>query len=85
MVSRVSELRCKEVINIADGRRFGYVGDVEVDLDSGRVLALVVPGRPRLWGRDEDAIFPWESVRRFGTDTILVEAGQQYPGQKRET
>ena len=69
MESRIADLRCKEIINVSDGCRFGYVGDVEVDLESGRVTALVVPGRLRLFGllgREEDRIFPWESVRRFG-------------------
>lgn len=77
MESRIAELRCKEIINVSDGCRFGYVGDVEVDLESGRIRALVVPGRLRLFGllgREEDKVFPWESVRRFGEDIILVEA-----------
>lgn len=79
MESRIAELRDKEIINISDGCRFGYVGDVEVDLESGMVKSLVVPGRLRLFGllgREEDRIFPWESVRRFGEDIILVEAAE---------
>ena len=73
MECRVSELRYKEIINVSDGSRYGWV---EVDLDSGQVRALVVPGRLRLFGllgREEDRVFPWEAVRRFGADTILVE------------
>lgn len=61
---------------MSDGSRYGWVGDVEVDLESGQVRALVVPGRLRLFGllgREEDRVFPWEAVRRFGADTILVE------------
>ena len=76
MECRVSELRYKEIITVSDGSRYGWVGDVEVDLDSGQVRALVVPGRLRLFGllgREEDRVFPWEAVRRFGADTILVE------------
>ena len=76
METRIAELRYKEVISVTDGSRFGYVGDMEVDLESGRVTALVVPGRLRLFGllgREEDRVFPWEAVRRFGADTILVE------------
>ena len=76
MECRVSELRYKEIINVSDGSRYGWVGDVEVDLYSGQVRALVVPGRLRLFGllgREEDRVFPWEAVRRFGADTILVE------------
>ncbi len=88
MEERVAELRCKEIVSIRDGRRYGYVGDVELDLEEGRVRALVVPGRLRLFGllgREADRIFPWESVRRFGADVILVEDGPRrglHPGRE---
>lgn len=50
METRLADLRYKEVINILDGSRYGYVGDVEFDPESGQIAALVVPGRPRLFG-----------------------------------
>jgi len=84
--SRITDLRDKEIIDIRDGGRYGYVGDVEVDLESGRV-ALVVPGRLRffgLLGREPDRIFPWESVKRFGADIILVD-GAGAPRLRRGT
>lgn len=73
---RVVDLRCKEVINICDGCRLGYVCDVLVDLDCGRVVAIVVPGPCRffgLFGREEDFVIPWEAIRRIGDDIILIE------------
>lgn len=76
MRCRISELRYKEIVNIENGIRFGFAGDVELDLVSGRACALIVPGRPRffgLFGRGEDRVFPWECVKRFGEDIILVE------------
>lgn len=76
METRIAELRYKEVICVADGSRFGYVEDLEVELETGRVRALVVPGRRRffgLFGREPDRHIPWSSVRRFGEDIILVE------------
>jgi len=77
MDTRVGDLRCKEVINVTDGSRYGYVGDAEVDLETGQIRALVVPGRLRLFGllgREPERVFPWPSVRRFGEDIILVES-----------
>jgi len=71
----VSELRCKEIIDVRDGGRFGYVGDVAVDLDSGQVKALIVPGRLRLLGllgREEDAVILWEDIEMIGGDIVLV-------------
>lgn len=80
MDSRITDLRDKELISISDGCRFGYVGDVELDLETGRVKALVVPGRLRffgLFGREPDYVFPWEAIKRFGEDIILVEATEE--------
>ena len=83
MECRVSELWYKEIINVSDGSRYGWVGDVEVDLESGQVRALVLPGRRRLFGllgREEDRYIPWDRVRRFGEDIILIDK----PFQRRE-
>lgn len=76
MDTRLGQLRLKEVISIGDGSRFGYVGDLELDLDNGQVRSLIIPGRLRLFGllgREEDMVIPWQTVRRFGEDTILVD------------
>ena len=76
METRIAELRYKEVISVEDGSRYGYVGDMEVDLESGQVKALIVPGKRRffgLLGREEDKVIPLGAVRRFGEDIILVE------------
>lgn len=76
METRIAELRYKEVISVEDGARYGYVGDMEVDLETGQVRALVVPGKRRffgLLGREEDKVIPWTAVKRFGEDIILVE------------
>lgn len=76
MECTLRELRFKEVINISDGCRYGSVGDLMVEAETGQITALVVPGRLRLFGllgREEDLLFPWSAVRRFGEDIILVE------------
>ena len=87
MKCRVSELRYKEIIDVADGCRYGFVGDAEVDLETGEVTQLIVPGRLRLFGllgRWEDAVFPWSSVRRIGADTILVDRGLRRQDRRRD-
>ena len=50
MQERFSELRNKEVINLPDGCRLGYTGDLMLDPDSGQILALVVPACDKLLG-----------------------------------
>ena len=79
MEFRIGELCRKEVIDVMDGSRYGYVGDAEIDLETGQVRALVVPGRLRLLGllgREEDHIFPWAAIKRLAEDIILVEGMQ---------
>ena len=39
MNCRFADFRCKEVINICDGCRLGYVGDVECRLPDGQLTA----------------------------------------------
>ena len=76
MICRMAQLQYKEVIDITDGTRYGFVGDVELNSDRGAIEGIVVRGRPRLLGllgREEDVVFPWSAVKRFGEDIILVE------------
>ena len=76
MDTRMGQLRLKEVISIGDGSRFGYVGDLGLDMESGQVRTLIIPGRLRLFGllgREEDLVIPWDCVKRFGEDNILVD------------
>jgi YlmC/YmxH family sporulation protein len=87
MESSLRDLRDKEVISLADGSRYGYVGDVEIDLESGQVRSLIIPGQARLFGllgRRADTLIPWDQVRRFGADTILVERTQTRREVERE-
>ena len=82
MEGRLSDLRYKEVINIADGARLGWVGDGLLDPVSGKLTALIVPGPPRLFGllgREEDYVLPWSSILRMGEDMILIDS----PGELR--
>lgn len=76
MGNRISDLRCKEVVNVSDGARLGFVCDVELDTEHGRVLALLVPGPCRFLGaigRECDYLIPWSCIRRIGEDIILVD------------
>ena len=79
MDTRIADLRYKEVISVEDGTRYGYVGDMEIDLETGRVKALAGPGLRRffgLLGREEDKYIPWDAISRFGEDIILVARAQ---------
>ena len=73
---KTSDLKVKEVINIIDGKRLGAITDIEIDVESGKLTSIVVPGNSKflgLFGRNEDVVIPWEKISKIGFDVILVE------------
>ncbi len=73
---KTSDLKLKEVVNILDGKRLGPISDIEIDVENGRLTAIVVPGTGKflgLFGRNEDVIIPWDKINKIGFDVILVE------------
>ena len=86
MKFRVQDLRYKEVVNICDGLRMGFVCDVILNAATGQILALVVPGPCRFLGifmREDDYVIPWECIRKLGDDMILVERPGEYRRERR--
>ncbi|HHW17705.1 MAG TPA: YlmC/YmxH family sporulation protein [Firmicutes bacterium] len=78
---RASDLAMREVINTTDGRRLGNIVDVELDLSTGKILAVVVPGQAKafgIFGRGDDYVIPWENIKKIGEDVILVELSDRY-------
>ena len=76
MQCRIRDFRCKEVINVCDGCRLGYVSDLDVVVPEGRVVAIIVYGPGRffgLFGRGEEFYIPWECIQRIGDDIILID------------
>ena len=76
MSIRFSELQCKEVICVNDGRRLGFITDIRLEVPEGLILAIIVPGPCRflgLWGRNDDYMIPWNCIRRIGPDIVLVD------------
>ncbi|MGI6343613.1 MAG: YlmC/YmxH family sporulation protein [Bacillota bacterium] len=77
---RVSELRVREIVNVLDGQRLGYISDLDLDLEAGRIKGLLIVESGRvlgLFGKDNEIYIPWEQVVKIGTDVILVELDEQ--------
>lgn len=76
MSSKGMDFKHKEVINITDGKRLGFVQDVTANLESGIITSIIVPGSNKLFNlfsTGNDIIIPWEKIRCIGDDVILVE------------
>jgi YlmC/YmxH family sporulation protein len=76
MNSKGLDFKKKEVINIKDGKRLGYVQDVTADLKTGTITSIIVPGNTKglglFLGGDEISI-PWEAIKCISDEIILVE------------
>ncbi|MCX7714353.1 MAG: YlmC/YmxH family sporulation protein [Clostridia bacterium] len=73
---RACDLRQKEVINICDASRLGYVYDVEINFENGNIEAIIVPGRTNvlsMFGKRNDYVIPWDKIVRVGEDVVLVQ------------
>ncbi len=81
MGSKGLDFKHKEVVNIVDGKRLGFVQDVTADLNSGVITSIIVPGNSKLinlFAGNNDIIIPWQNIKCIGEDIILVEINKEY-------
>lgn len=75
MCCRIADLRNKQVVCVKNGCVLGYVSDIDIDTADGSIKAIVIFGRPRLFGllgREDDIVIPWIDIEVIGQETILV-------------
>ncbi|MBT2722572.1 YlmC/YmxH family sporulation protein [Bacillus sp. ISL-46] len=72
---KISEFQIKDVVNVSDGKRLGNIGDIEINLTTGKIDAVVISGSGRVlgfFGKDDDVVIPWKNIIKIGQDVILV-------------
>lgn len=73
---RSEEIRKKEVINIRTAEKLGFIHDIDVCFDTGRIKSIIIPRGNffvKLFTRRSDYIIPWESIVKIGPDIVLVD------------
>ncbi len=78
---RISEFQLKDVVNVSDGRKLGNIGDIEIDLNTGKIEAVIIarPGKMLgFFGKEEEVVIPWKHIVKIGEDVILVRANQEF-------
>lgn len=76
-MERMYDIKKKEVINIKDGLRLGFVSDVILDEKNGRIKKLIVPAPTKLFGifgADREYKISWDEIKVMGEDFLLIEA-----------
>jgi len=72
---KACDLKQREVINITNAQRLGYVYDVDIEFETGKIRSLIIPNRKGLFGffsKKNDYIIPWDKIVAVGTEIILV-------------
>ena len=70
------DFKHKEVINIKDAKRLGFVQDVTADFKTGTITSIIVPGQNsilNIFSTGNEITIPWTSIKAIGDDLILVE------------
>ena len=70
------DFKHKEVINIKDGKKLGFVQDVCADLETGTITSIIVPGSSKFMGifsGGNETVIQWQNIKCIGEDVILVE------------
>ncbi|MBO5310411.1 MAG: YlmC/YmxH family sporulation protein [Clostridia bacterium] len=78
------DLRCKEVVNVVDGKRLGHIVDIVFDLHSSQICGLILPCSKGFWNvfkGGQDIFIPFNQICKIGEDTILVELYTPAPQQ----
>jgi YlmC/YmxH family sporulation protein len=80
---RISDLAGKEIINIFDGVRLGTIGDSDmiIDPESGEIISILLPHRSGLlnfWLDKQEIKIPWSSVKKIGSEVIVVDLDESY-------
>lgn len=73
---RIIEMKQKEVINISDGCRLGYVSDIMICVKEGKLKKIIIPGPGKImgvFGREQEYQVDWEKIKKIGDDIILVD------------
>lgn len=68
------DMRQKKVIDIDTAEVIGYIRDMDIDFDSGRIKSVSVPvsGVAKLIRGTKTVSVPWERVVAIGSEYILV-------------
>jgi sporulation protein, ylmC/ymxH family len=78
---RVSDIMEKEIINVKNGKRMGFITDIDMDINEGKVISFSISGDSgRAFfsrGYEEEAI-SWNDILKIGCDTIIVNIGSEF-------
>jgi YlmC/YmxH family sporulation protein len=75
---RVSDIMEKEIINVKNGKRMGFITDIDMDINEGKVISFSISGRAFFSRGYEEEAISWNDILKIGCDTIIVNIGSEF-------
>lgn len=73
----LNAIRSMEIIDIRTGCKIGFVQDLVIDIESSKIVSIIIPSTGKNWfNKEEDIEIPWEKVVKAGMDVILVDTSK---------
>lgn len=75
LMIRISEFQSKDVVNVFDGKKLGNIGDIDIDVITGKIQAIVIGKQGKMLGllrKEDEVTIPWRQIVKIGEDVILV-------------
>lgn len=80
MICSLDDMRSKEVIDILTGERLGYIDDVEMNIETSEIVAMIIYGREKLFGllgKEENVVVPCSEIQVIGDDVLLIKRSEK--------
>ncbi len=71
----ISEFQIKDVVDVSSGKKLGTIGDIDINVTSGKIQAIIIGGTGKMmgfFGKEEEMIVPWRNIVKIGEDVILI-------------
>ncbi|BCT27855.1 YlmC/YmxH family sporulation protein [Bacillus velezensis] len=79
----ISEFQIKDVVNVSNGKKLGSIGDIDINVTTGKIQAIILGGSGKVFGffgKEEEMIIPWRNIVKIGEDVILVRVNEPKGG-----
>ena len=73
------DLRQKRVIDIKTAEVVGYIRDMEIDFETGRIKSVTIPAKGifGMFSAKRNTRVPWERVVAMGSEFVIVKIGSE--------
>lgn len=73
------DLRQKRVIDVDTAETVGYIRDMDIDFETGKIRSVTIPqkGILSLFSVGKNVTVPWESVVAIGSEFVIIKRKEE--------